>query len=77
MLIGELSNQVGGIPIRRAVDDFFLLFGEDSANKGDYFAVTMQQLHPQPDEAFGMLSKLWPTLVGERAVGNPPLANSN
>jgi hypothetical protein len=60
-LIEELSKQVGGIPIRRAVDDFFLLFGEDPANKGDYFAVTMQQLHPQPDEALGMLSKLWLT----------------
>jgi hypothetical protein len=61
-LIQELSNLVGGIPIRRAVEDFFLLFGEDPANKGDYFAVTMQQLHPQADEALGVLPKLWPTL---------------
>ncbi len=76
-LIEELSNQVGGLPIRRAVDDFFLLFGEDPANKGDYFAVTMQQLHPQPDEALGILSKLWPTRASEQAVGKPPSADSN
>jgi hypothetical protein len=57
-LIQELTNLAGGIPIRRAVDDFFLLFGEDPANKGDYFAVTMQQLHPQADEAVSMLPKL-------------------
>jgi hypothetical protein len=60
-LIQELSNQAGGLQIGRAVNDFFLLYGEDPANKGDYFAVTMQQLHPQPDEALGTLSKLWPT----------------
>ncbi len=58
-LLQGLSNQVGGIPIARAVDDFFLLFAEDPANQGNYFAVTMQQLHPQPDEALGLLSKLW------------------
>jgi hypothetical protein len=61
-LIQELSNFVGGIPIRRAVEDFFLLFAGDPANKGDYFAVTMQQMHPQADEVLGMLPKLWPTL---------------
>jgi hypothetical protein len=60
-LIQELSNQAGGIPIRRAIEDLFWAFGEDPANKGNYFAVTMQQLHPQPDEALGMLAQLWPT----------------
>jgi len=63
-LIQELSQQVGGIPIRRAVEDFFLVFAEDPANKGDYFAVTMQQLQPQPDEALGILSRQWPTPPG-------------
>ncbi len=58
-LIQELSNQAGGFQIRRAVDDFFSLFAEDPAYKGDYFAVTMQQLHPQPDEALAMFSRLW------------------
>ncbi len=58
-LIQELSNQAGGFQIHRAVDDFFSLFAEDPANKGDYYAVTMQQLHPQPDEALAMFSKLW------------------
>jgi hypothetical protein len=60
-LIQELGNQAGSMQVRRAVDDFFLLYGGDPANKGDYFAVTMQQLHPQPDEALGTLSKLWST----------------
>ena len=32
-LIENLSNQVGGIPIHRAVDDFFFLFGEDPATR--------------------------------------------
>lgn len=76
-LIQELSNQVGGIPIHRAVDDFFSLFGKDPADKGNYYAVTMQQLHPQPDEALGMLSRLWPTRASEPGVGKPPLANGN
>ncbi len=58
-LIQELSNQAGGFQIRRAVEDFFALFAEDPAYKGDYYAVTMQQLHPQPDEALAMFSKLW------------------
>ena len=58
-LIQELSNQAGGFQIRRAVDDFFSLFAEDPAHKGDYYAVTMQQLHPQQDEALAMFSKLW------------------
>ena len=58
-LIQELSNQAGGFQIRRAIDDFFSLFAEDPANKGDYYAVTMQQLHPQPDEALAMFSRLW------------------
>jgi hypothetical protein len=59
-LIQELSSQARGIQIGRAVNDFFLLFAEDPANQGDFYAVTMQQLHPQPDEALGTLSKLWP-----------------
>jgi hypothetical protein len=58
-LIQELSNQAGGFQIHRAVDDFFSLFAEDPAYKGDYYAVTMQQLHPQQDEALAMFSKLW------------------
>jgi hypothetical protein len=48
-LIQELSNQAGGLQIGRAVNDFFLVYEGDPANKGDYFAVTMQQLHPEPN----------------------------
>ncbi len=70
-LIQELTNLAGGIPIRRAVDDFFLLFGEDSSNKGDYFAVTMQQLHPQADEAVSMLPKLWRTWRTDQSSSFP------
>ena len=70
-LIQELRSQVGGIPIRRAVDDFFALFAADPANKGHYFAVTMQQLHPQADEALGMLSTLWPTVRTAHSSSSP------
>jgi len=58
-LIQELSRQASGSPIRRAVDDFFSLYAEDPANKGSYYAVTMQQLHPQPDESLGIFSRQW------------------
>ena len=54
------GDQTGGIAIRRAVDDFFLLFGQDPGNKGDYFAVTMKQLNPQRGETVAIASKLWP-----------------
>jgi hypothetical protein len=67
-LIQVLSNQAGGLPIGRAVDDFFLLFGEDPKNKGGYFAVTMQQLHPRPNESLAMLSELWSTRASEQGV---------
>jgi hypothetical protein len=60
-LIQGLSQQGGGLAIGRAVNDFFWLFVEDPASKGNYFAVTMQELHPQPDEALGLLPKLWST----------------
>jgi hypothetical protein len=46
-LIQELGNQAGGLQIRQAVNDFFVLFAEDPANKGDFYAVTMQQLEPE------------------------------
>jgi len=59
-LTQELSKEAGGLPIQKAVDDFFLLYGADPANKDTFVAVTMRQLHPQADESLGTLAKLWP-----------------
>ena len=54
------ADQTSGAAIRQAINDFFLLFGQDPGNKGDYFAVTMKQLNPQRDETVAIASRLWP-----------------
>jgi hypothetical protein len=53
-------DQNSAVAIRKAINDFFLLFGQDPGNKGDYFAVTMKQLNPQRDDTVAIASKLWP-----------------
>ncbi len=54
------ADQTSGVAIHKAINDFFLLFGQDPGNKGDYFAVTMKQLNPQRDETVALAAKLWP-----------------
>jgi len=61
-LIQELSSRSADTGVRRAVEDFFSLFGHDPANKDDYYAVTMLQLNPQPDASLGGVLKLWSSL---------------